>query len=83
MKFYPYANQIIKNKSVSAILIKHFYSQDIFAEVLHKNLWGKPLCEKTKTEAFLENRGHTYLDIDKNFSKTRFRTKLWAILYLK
>ena len=26
-------------------------------------------CNKTKAEAFLENRGHTFLDIEKNFKK--------------
>ena len=36
-------NKRIKNKSVFAILIKHFYSQvmNIFVEALNKKLWGK------------------------------------------
>ena len=30
-------------------------------------------CNKTKTEAYLENRGHAFVDIEKNFSKPNFR----------
>ena len=52
MKFHPRKNLIIKNKSLSVIRIKHFYSQimNIFAKVLNKNLWGKFFSKKTKTK---------------------------------
>ena len=53
MKFYTYTNQIIKDKSVFAILMKHFYSQDIFVEVFHKNLLEKSFfVRKPKQKLF-------------------------------
>ena len=33
-------------------------------------------CNKTKTESFLENHKHTFLDIDRNFPKTKFSKNL-------
>ena len=33
-------------------------------------------CNKTKTEPFLENLGHSFIDIEKNFSKTTFQINL-------
>ena len=51
---------------MSAILIKHFYSKvmNVFVEELNKKLWIKSFFNKTKTEAFTENRGHAFLDIE-------------------
>ena len=50
MKFHPRKNLIIKNKSLSVIRIKHFYSQimNIFAKVLNKN--ENFFSKKTKTK---------------------------------
>ena len=63
---------------MSAISIKYFYFQvmNIFIEVLNKILLGKSFCYKTSTEAFFENRGHNFLDIEKNFAKTKSQTNL-------
>ena len=33
-------------------------------EVPNKKLWVKSLFNKTKTEAFLENYGHKFLDVE-------------------
>ena len=68
-----------KNKSVSAIEVKHFYSHvmNILVEVLTKN-FGEIFFSviKSKTKVFLEDRGYTFLDIEKNFTKTKFQIKL-------
>ena len=50
---------------MSAILIKHFYSvaMNIFVEVLSKkNVWKIQIVfyNKTKTEAILKNRRHSF-----------------------
>ena len=34
-----------------------------------------PFCNKSKTEAFLENRGLTFFDIEKHFTKTNLLTQ--------
>ena len=48
----------------------------IFVEALHKKSWEKSrFCNKTKTEHFLENQRYTFLDIEKNFTKTESQTK--------
>ena len=75
MKFYRHTNQIIIEKRVSAILIKHFISKLYFCRSAPRKLVGKIhiFGNKTKAEAFLENRGHTFLDIDKNFTQKKFR----------
>ena len=71
---------------MSVILIKYSYSQamNIFVEVLHRKLWGKNFfCNKTKSEAFLENHGHTFLHIGKTFQKQNSRKTLFDLGQLK
>ena len=47
---------------------------NIFVEVLKKKLWVKSIfCNVTKAEDFLENRGHIFLDPEKNFQKRNFK----------
>ena len=47
---------------------------NVFVEVLNKKLWENLcFCNKTKTVAYLENRRHAFVDIEKNFSKPNFR----------
>lgn len=61
-------------------LIKHFYSQvmNTPVTVLNKNLWGESFCcNKIKTEAFLENHGHTFVDIKKTSEKQNFRQTIF------
>lgn len=42
-----------------------------FVEVL-KNIWGNSFVRnRYKTEAFLENYPHIFLDIEKNFAKPK------------
>ena len=61
-----------------AILIKHFYSKNY--EYLCRSAQQKIVvnffCNKTKTKAFLDNRGHDFLVIEYNCPKTKFPTKL-------
>ena len=43
-------------------------------------IFGKVFSfNKSKREPFLENLGHTFLDIDKNFTKAKFHANLIAI----
>lgn len=51
---------------------------NIFVEVLKKKLWVKSIfCNVTKAEDFLENRGHIFLDPEKNFQKRNFKQILF------
>ena len=53
---------------MSTILIMHFYAQvmNISVELFNKKWRGRKniLCNKPKTEVFLENRGHAFSDIE-------------------
>ena len=51
---------------------------DIFVEVFHENLWGKSFFffgKNTKADAFYENRGHNFLDIDYTLSSKNISEK--------
>ena len=66
---------------MSAISIKYFYFQvmNIFIELLNKILLGKSFSYKTSTEAFFENRGHNFLDIEKTLQKRNLRQTLFDL----
>ena len=44
---------------------------DYFCKITQQKIVGKIFffCNETKMEVFVENRGHTFLDIDKNLEK--------------
>ena len=48
-----------------------FSSYDYFCKITRQKIVGKIFffCNETKMEVFVENRGHTFLDIDKNLEK--------------
>ena len=84
MKFYLHKNWIIKNRRMSAILIKHFYSvaMNIFVEVLSKKMCGKFklfFIIKPKLKQFwriVDTPFFIPLQTRQNFTKTKFQTKL-------
>lgn len=54
-----------------------FSSCKYFCRSTHQKLWGKSIFyNKTKMEEFLENRGHNFVNIRSNFTKTKFQTNL-------
>ena len=64
---------------MSAILIQHFHYQvmSTYVEELNKKLCENSFfCNKTKTKAPFENSENNFLDIEKNFTKTKFQTNL-------
>ena len=47
---------------------------NIFVELLNKQYWGNFFFViEPKQKMFLENRSHTFLDIVKRFTKTKFQ----------
>ena len=75
-----YENEIIKNKILSVILIKHFYSQvmNIFVKVHNKKLWAKSfLVIKPKRKLFLFRHWKKHI---KKFRPASFNLgQLWLL----